>query len=152
MIRERVSTHGTVRPLEAEEDLPALQVAPELLGVVSETWVRRYIAAKERHEKKFAARYNHIAKRRERALAKLRQSSQSRPREEEAVLSGWSLPWALDVDELPPPSSVVARCDTAEALGLVHSGKRHLRLAVSVLPKKKQKAFWRQGSSAQVSN
>jgi hypothetical protein len=60
----------------------------------------------------FATRINQIAKRRERAIAKLRQSSQSRPHEEAAVLSERSLPWALDVDE--PSSSLVARCDTAE--------------------------------------
>jgi hypothetical protein len=60
-----------------------------------------------------------------RAIAKL-QSSQSRPHEEAAVLSGWSLPWALDADE--PPSSLVARCDTADALRLARSTKRHLQL------------------------
>ena len=34
MIRERVSTSGTVRPLEPECDLPALQIPPEHLGIV----------------------------------------------------------------------------------------------------------------------
>ena len=49
---------------------------------------------------------------------------------------GWSVAWALDdVDEHPPPSSLIAWCDTAEALVLVRSAsattkwKRNARLA-----------------------
>jgi hypothetical protein len=154
MIRERVAIHGAVRPLEAEEDLPALQVVPEILGAIPKHLVWRYIAAKERHKKKYVTRINHIAKRRDRAIAKLRQSSQicRNDSEEAAVSSGWSLHWALDADELPPPSSLVARCDTAQAFKLACNAKRHLQRADSALSKKRQearrrtagmRAFWR---------
>ncbi|KAI0253635.1 hypothetical protein BJV78DRAFT_1190869 [Lactifluus subvellereus] len=129
MIRERVAIHGAVRPLEGERDLSALQMVPELLGAISERWVWRYIAAQERQEKKFSAHIKHIAKRRECAIAKLRRGSQSRPPEEAAVSSGWSLAWALHADERPPPSSLVARPDTAEALELARGGKRRLQRA-----------------------
>ena len=124
MIRERVAIHGAVRPLEGERELPALQMVPELLGAISERWVWRYIAAQERQEKKFAVHIKHIAKHRERAIAKLRQGSQSGPPEEAASSSGWSLAWALHVEERPPPSSLVARPDTAETLEFARGTKR----------------------------
>lgn len=44
-----------------------------------------------------------------------------RPGVKEGLLNasaGWSLAWALDADEKPPPSSIVARRDTQEALEL----------------------------------
>jgi hypothetical protein len=146
MIRERVAIHGAVRSLEPEKDLPALQVVPEVRGAIPRYLIWRYVAAKERHEKKFLTRINHIAKRRERAIAKLRQSSQSCRNEEAAVSSGWSLHWALYADELPPPSSLVSRCDTAEALKLARSAKRHLQRADSALSKKRKKARGRTAS------
>ena len=155
MIRERVAINGTVRPLEAEEDLPALQVDPELLGVVSEIWLSRYITATERLEKKFAVHINNVTTRRERAISNLRQkSSQSRrrPLEEAAAAavssgSGWSLAWALDENEFPPPSSLVARCDTTEALELMDGTSRKGRLE-RLKPKKKQKEARRQIAGA----
>ena len=49
---------------------------------------------------------------------------------------GWSVAWALeDALERPPPSSLVARCDTAEALALARAAtkrKRNARLASAV--------------------
>jgi hypothetical protein len=127
MIRERISISGTIRPLEPEHDLPALQILPEHLGVVSERWVQRYVAGTKHHEKKFANRIKHLTKRRERAIANLQPVRGS---EESAVPHKWImntmtarrkrkrkrasslLAWALEVDdERPPPSSLVARRD-----------------------------------------
>jgi hypothetical protein len=155
MIRERVAINGAVRPLEVEEELPALQVVPELLGVVSEIWLSRYVTATEHHEKKFATHINNITARRERAIAKLRQKSSQpsrRPLEEAAAAvssegSGWSLAWALDENEFPPPSSLVARCDITEALEFMDgtSRKGHLE---RLKPKMKQKRAKRQIAGA----
>jgi len=130
MIRERISISGTIRPLEPEHDLPALQIPPEHLGTVSERWVQRYIEGTEHHEKKFANRIKHLAKHRERAMANLQRVRGSQEGSAVTHAHGWGikkmtrnrkmkgkrtsglLMWALEVDdERPPPSSLVARCD-----------------------------------------
>ncbi|KAH9020633.1 Alpha/Beta hydrolase protein [Lactarius pseudohatsudake] len=123
MIRERVATNGTIRPLEPEPDLPGLHVDPAHLGIVSASWVRVYLAYAQRHEKKYAGSMRQITRRRERAIALLR-SQDPRETEKGAEAEGeeWSVGWALDdPDERPPPSSLVARCDTAEALALARA-------------------------------
>ncbi|KAI0260172.1 hypothetical protein BC834DRAFT_902176 [Gloeopeniophorella convolvens] len=103
MIRERVSTQGIIRPLEDESELPALQVPPALVGTLSERAIRRFIKGKEH--------FDHIA-----AL------QHYLDREDAHGGAGpgasWNMAWALDADERPPPSSIVARRDTAEALKL----------------------------------
>ena len=136
MIRERVATHGIVRPLEPEPNLPALNLDPAKLGFISPRWARVYLAGVQRHEKKYAARMRQIARRRERAIALLR--SQMCNEGAEKGGEGWSVAWALDVDadERPPPSSLVVRCDTADALALARAAvatkrKRNARLVVA---------------------
>ena len=141
MIRERVAIHGVVRPLESEPDLPALHVDPAHIGIVSARWARVYLAGMQRHKKKYASRMRLIARRRERAIALLRLQPTVGEAEKEAETEGegWSVAWALDVaDEHPPPSSLVARCDTVEALALVRAAaamklkrKRNARLAAA---------------------
>lgn len=160
IIRERVSINGVIRPLEAEQSLPGLQVMPELVGTISEHWVYRYIAGTEHNEKKYAGRIKHVAKRRERSIAKLQQGSQSHTSEGDVSASSeWSLAWALEVDERPPPSSLVARRDIVEALTLARGAKR--RRVDVVLYEKEQRvttkgesrvgAIWkRHGSSPQA--
>jgi hypothetical protein len=147
MIRERVSIQGVIRPLEAEQDLPALQIMPEFLGMVSERWLHRYIAGAECHDKKFAARIKDVAKRRERAVTKLgRRGPQSRSGGEVEVSTGWNLVWALEADERPPPSSLVARCDMAEALALARGAKgRRLRRRSDAGLRKEQRMETRGG-------
>lgn len=133
-----MSINGVIRPLEAEQSLPALQVMPELVGAVSEHWVYRYIAGTEHHEKKYAGRIKHVAKRRERSIVKLQKGSQSLTSEGDVSASSeWSLAWALEVDERPPPSSLVARRDIAEALLLARGAKR--RRTDVVLSEKEQR-------------
>ncbi|KAH8985534.1 Alpha/Beta hydrolase protein [Lactarius akahatsu] len=140
MIRERVAINGTIRPLEPERDLPGLHVDPAHLGVVSARWARVYIPFMQRHEKKYAGSMRQVVRRRERAIALLRsQCSREVEKEKEAEVEGegWSVAWALgDPDERPPPSSLVARCDTEEALALARAvaatkQKRNSRLVVS---------------------
>ncbi|KAF8267935.1 Alpha/Beta hydrolase protein [Lactarius quietus] len=53
MIRERVSTQGIIRPLEREEDLPAFKLSPQLVGVIPESVLERYMAAKQAADQKF---------------------------------------------------------------------------------------------------
>jgi len=136
MIRERVATHGNVRPLEPESELPALHLDPAHLGVISPRWARVYLAGVQRHETKYAARMRQIARRRERAIALLR--SQTPVAVSESDGEGWSVAWALEEDdERPPPSSLVARCDTADALALARAAaaakrKRNAKLAGTV--------------------
>ena len=133
MIRECVTTHGVIRPLEPERDLPALH-DPSHLGLISPRWAQIYLAGIQRHEKKYAGTMRQIARRRERAIALLR-SQDSATEQGTGGGEGWSAAWALeDSEERPPPSSLVARCDTAEALALARSAtatkrKRNARLA-----------------------
>lgn len=138
MIRERVSTHGLVRPLESEDKLAAFSLPPELVGVISELAMHRYIDAKCKFYKKFSGTYKRIERHRKKNLEKakkdaVRNMSQLQTyiaRDDKSqdtfrgvkdglVASGsWSWAWALDVDEKPPSSSIVARRDTQEAVEL----------------------------------
>lgn len=144
MIRERVSTHGIIRPLEPESELPAMQVAPEIIGTLSERAIQRYVTGKERFDKKFAHAIKRIEKQRlkniDRASRDMNQHIAALQhyldRESKAAASGGGgegtdattedalsappsyMAWALDEDERPPPSSIVARRDTEEALKL----------------------------------
>ncbi|KAF8260354.1 hypothetical protein EI94DRAFT_1829826 [Lactarius quietus] len=127
MIRERVSTQGIIRPLEPEPELPAMQVPPELVGTHSEHAVRRYVAGNTRFAKKFARAIRHIEKHRQRNIDRASRDTDEHiaalrhylDREKtDASHASWALAWALDADERPPPSSIVARRDTAEALKL----------------------------------
>jgi hypothetical protein len=137
MIRERVSTHGIIRPLEPESELDAFHVPQEIIGAFSELAVRRYLEAKAKFDKKFSGVQKVIDKRRRRnlELAKkdtfrkiaqlrggvLKKATESKGRgklmkglnEGLQASSGWA--WALESDERPPPSSIVSRRDTAEA-------------------------------------
>jgi hypothetical protein len=145
MIRERVSTHGAIRPLEPEAELPAMKVPPELIGALSELAMQRYVTGKEIFDKKFARAIKRIKRHRlrniDRASQDMKQhiaalqhyldressavgptsSSTGVDRTTEVTLSApssWNMAWALDEDERPPPSSIVARRDTEEALKL----------------------------------
>jgi hypothetical protein len=63
-----------------------------------------------------------ISRRRERAIALLRSQGSGGGGEVEREGGWWSVACALDdADERPPPSSLVVRCDTAEALALARA-------------------------------
>ncbi|KAJ7496886.1 hypothetical protein FB451DRAFT_1209127 [Mycena latifolia] len=150
MVRERVSTRGVLRPLEAETDLVAFSVAPENIGVVSELAVRRFLDGTQRFDHKFASTIKTVEKHRQRNLERAKKDTVRNMsvlqnfigREAEAKAKGstdggrtdktvmgvkdgllassgsWSWAWALDANENPPPSSIVSRRDTQEALRL----------------------------------
>ncbi|KAL6305246.1 hypothetical protein BKA93DRAFT_825271 [Sparassis latifolia] len=137
MIRERVSTLGVIRPLEPEDALTALQYPEELVGVISELTMRRYFDARAKFDKKFAKTTRSIDKKRRRNFNRAKNDTlknmtqlqnffgQEEHRAADATAKGvgeglvltGSLPWAwaLDLDEKPPPSSIVSRRDTEEA-------------------------------------
>ena len=71
MIRECITTHDDVRPLEPEHDLPVLHIDSSHLGLISPRWVQIYLAGIQRHEKKYAGTMRQIARRRERAITLL---------------------------------------------------------------------------------
>ncbi len=140
MIRERVSTKGVVRPLEAEDQLAATTYPPELLGTISELLLRRLIDAVQRHENKFAHAIKDIEKQRRQTILRATQDiernmsllqstleqegtgtaadhSSGKGIKEGLIPSAgsWSWAWAVDGNETPPPSSIVSRRDTEEA-------------------------------------
>lgn len=47
MIRERISITGIVRPMEPENEMQALTLDPEDLGLIKEGPVKRYLAGSE---------------------------------------------------------------------------------------------------------
>lgn len=137
MLRERVSTQGIIRPLEHEDSLPAFRLSPQLVGVLPEIVLERYTAAKQVADQKFASTIKGIEKTRvrnvERASWDLAQRAATLRRYFRsaggASVSGaggevWRLAWALDADERPPPSSIVGRLDTEEALRFAQATDR----------------------------
>ena len=131
MIRERVSTKGIVRELEPEEELPAMDMTLDSIGVVNELSVKRYLEAQAIWEKRFKETLKSVAKQRKRHIdaadaedtsrfTKLKASVLSKDKDDEEknkIINSpkWSWGWAVAGDENPPPSSIVARRDTAEA-------------------------------------
>ncbi|KAH7883288.1 hypothetical protein F5I97DRAFT_1903823 [Phlebopus sp. FC_14] len=134
MIRERISTRGVVKPLEPTDELDAFRVPPEIIGVLSEKAVRRYLEGKSTFEKKYAKDIQAIEKHRNRNidlakkdirknLEELKASKARGGNREtkpvdyslEQTTGSWSWAWVLDGNEKPPPSSIVSRRDTDEA-------------------------------------
>lgn len=134
-----MSIRGVIRPLEPEAELPALQLKANLVGVVSELSLRRYIQGKAKFDNKFSGTLKSVAKERmrnlklarkegdvslgylESYLRKVTENSDSgqdileSPRLQKVTSGSWNWSWALDEDEHPPPSSIVSRRDTWEA-------------------------------------
>lgn len=67
IIRQRVSRHGIIFPLEPEEELEALQIGPEDIGVIKAGPVKNWLSARQLHDKKFASTRAKIHKKRLRA-------------------------------------------------------------------------------------
>lgn len=138
MIRERISTRGEVRPLEPKEELEALSVPQGMRGVVSQPMLERYLQGKAFFDEKFAKEMQEVEKQRKsyidfatkdfakviRRLEELHGSNSKKiPVQDSSDSSkgSWGLAWALDDDERPPPSSIISRCDVAEARKLARS-------------------------------
>jgi hypothetical protein len=150
MIRERVSTQGVIRPLEPESELDAMKQPEDQIGIMSELILRRYLNALDRFNTKFASTIKQVEKHRRKQLelskkdvtrnmAVLQNSAanaQSKQKgggtQEKGIKEGllpssgsWAWAWALDSDEVPPASSIVARRDTTEARKLAMVADQH---------------------------
>lgn len=136
--------------MEPETELSALHIKADLVGVVSEPALRRYIEGKTKHDAKFSGTLKSIAKERKRNLKlahkegdkylghlesylqKATETSGSgpdvpdSPRLQRFTTGSWNWSWALDEDEHPPPSSIVSRRDTWEA--------RKLAMIADIMP------------------
>ena len=142
LIRERVSIQGVIRPLEPEAELPSFQLKADLVGAATEIPLRQYIQAMAEYQVKFSSAYKNVIKERERNLrlaheqddrslgylesylqkvtekSERGQNALDSPRLQKITADSWNWSWALDEDEDPPPSSLVSRRDTPQALQL----------------------------------
>lgn len=140
MVRERVDVRGVVRDLEAPEELAALQLSPAQVGVIKEGPIKRFLEGMRLADRRYAKLHERIRQERvehvrsaetqesKRLRAALQRLGSTRRHELEQLDEGDAGeddledllrlrgPWALS--ERPPPSSVVGRKDTAEALRL----------------------------------
>lgn len=75
MIRERVSTSGVIRPLEAEGELVACKMPHDRVAQVTEESIQRYIKDKQAFDKQFEHTIKAIEKDRQRNLAKAKEDT-----------------------------------------------------------------------------
>jgi hypothetical protein len=120
-----------------------MQVPSDHIGTLPERAIERHVTAKQRSDKKFAQAIKRIEKQRLRNIDRASRDMNQHiaalqhylDRESQATATAttsrgtgtdrmtrtascWNMAWALDEDERPPPSSIVARRDTEEALKL----------------------------------
>jgi len=163
-LRERVDIFGKVRPMEPKEDIPALQMKPQSIGIIKEPPVKRWLTGQEMWDKRYKHKALKVIKRRrkyEGKAARLLQhaheqgvihDSMSRPNLDRrshshssfaSVASGIIVPdrrWGpLDLqDETPAPSAIAGRRDTAEAVALLKKNVYHTAPAThKMVPKLK---------------
>lgn len=68
MIRQRIDRHGQIHPLAPAAQLPALQLAPEEIGVIKEGPVRKWMAVQKRWDAKFAREKRAVQRQRMREM------------------------------------------------------------------------------------
>ncbi|RYP12018.1 hypothetical protein DL767_011524 [Monosporascus sp. MG133] len=68
MIRQRVSRHGVITPLEPASDLPACNMHPEDIGVVKVGPVRKWLEARRQWDNRFGSAAAKVRKQRLRAM------------------------------------------------------------------------------------
>ncbi|GLB33981.1 putative steryl acetyl hydrolase [Lyophyllum shimeji] len=149
MIRERVDIDGITRPMEPPEQIHALKVSPEEIGIIKEGPVLRWYKGQLEWDKRFPRAGKEVLRKRAKLEAKAakmldnahRQGlihSRGLPAEdlERSISAGsrnrveriqedrrWG-PLDLD-DERPPPSAIAKRRDTPEALALLKKSIYH---------------------------
>ncbi|KAI9066431.1 alpha/beta-hydrolase [Trametes sanguinea] len=142
-IRERVDVLGNVRPMEPPEEIEALRLKPQEIGVIKEAPVRRWLEGQEEWDRRFKRTAERVIRKRrqfETKAARLLEHAREQglihdelqPRHSRASL-GRSISsgsvgeidsdrrWGpLDLkDENPPPSAIAGRRDTGEAVALL---------------------------------
>ncbi|KAF8891847.1 hypothetical protein BD779DRAFT_1610537 [Infundibulicybe gibba] len=120
IIRERVSTQGIIRALEPEPELDAFKTPQDIIGVLSELSIRRYLDARARFDQKFASTIKSVDKQRHRNLDRAKHEpirSFTLLHEPSGHESGTSPDGGRPRGSVasPPPSSIVSRRDTEEA-------------------------------------
>ncbi|KAI0787047.1 hypothetical protein BC629DRAFT_1593579 [Irpex lacteus] len=143
MIRERVNIHGEVRPMEPQEEIEALRIPPQEVGVIKEDPVQRWLTGQELWDVKFKRQARQVIRKREHYKKKY-ETLVERARENGLELHGDSVRphpsrrastvsfgsigeimterrWGpLDLtDEHPPPSAIVGRRDNRESIAMV---------------------------------
>lgn len=71
MIRERVDIHGRVRPMEPEDEIPALRLNPCAVGIIKEAPVRRWYEGQTAMDRKFESSARKIIKQRKKVEARV---------------------------------------------------------------------------------
>lgn len=64
MLRERVDIFGRVRPMEAREDIAALQLKPQSIGIIKEAPVVRWLTGQDKWDKKYKHKAHKVIKHR----------------------------------------------------------------------------------------
>lgn len=103
MIRQRVSHHGVIRPLEPAAELPSCVIHPNDIGVVKEGPVRKWLEARRQWDSRFSS-----------ARAKVHKK---RLKEMMAGYQGFD-------GETPPPSALAARRRAGGGAHLATKAKR----------------------------
>lgn len=104
MIREQVDRHGNVYPLPRASELPALQMAADLVGVVKEGPIRRWLAAKAEWDRRYQSQRRKIQRQR---VAAYKQGNRL----------------VYGDGEVPPPSALAGRQHGSEATKAQHLKK-----------------------------
>ncbi|KAI0700770.1 alpha/beta-hydrolase [Cytidiella melzeri] len=143
MLHERVNISGEVRPMEPKEEIEALKIPPQEIGVIKEGPVKRWLTGQDLWDEKFKRQAHKVVRKRESYNKKVEELVK-RARENGLVLHGdssrssmhrtasalsfssqgeimASRRWGpLDIDdEQPPPSSIVGRRDNRESLAMI---------------------------------
>ncbi|RDX53666.1 alpha/beta-hydrolase [Lentinus brumalis] len=143
MIRERVDVMGNVRPMEPAEEIEALNIPPQQIGVIKELPVRRWLEGQEEWDRKYKRTAERVIRKRKHYEAKAQRlldharqqgwihdeltpqtSRVSIPDGASRLSAGEIQPerrWGpFDLkEERPPPTAIAGRRDTAEAVALL---------------------------------
>ena len=69
-IRERVSALGKVRPMELAEEIEALRLRPQEIGIIKEKPVRRWLEGQDKWDKKYKRTADRVIRKRRHYEAK----------------------------------------------------------------------------------
>ncbi|KAI0506057.1 alpha/beta-hydrolase [Xylaria bambusicola] len=108
MIRQRVSRHGIIRPLEPAVELPACTLDPNEIGVIKQSPVQKWLEARHQWDTRFASTRAKVHKKRLKEM-----------------MAGYQ---GFD-GETPPPSALAARRKAAGAL-VAKKKKKSMGLAL----------------------
>lgn len=95
MIRQKVDRHGNVFPLPPPEELSALRLKPDEIGVLKEAPVRRWLRRQEEWNKKFAG------------MKRKLQEQRAKEKALELIKGQGLAELGIPMDENPPPTALV---------------------------------------------